>query len=361
MSEVPFNPYIENAGKLETAEVDRHVATTPIVYYGEMPEGTTAEARLNFPAIEVEDDSGKTNFSVLISGDLDAAKRILVKPMSWSEHPGRGFEALRENLVADSEKGIVTVGISFPGAGLESQKMTHNQWRSLNKRGGDFSYISEQQWQAITQAMKSELTRLHSSKRLEDFEFVLGGSSQGASNTVGLVQSLPEGIHVAGVGLAESVGLEQHPRITGYGELFVKFIQNSSKNFGRYTEVNPYNEYPALGPGHNTAKNILTRPASHVGAVIGTMGRGGDINRLLVAMKEKEIQDAIVMLTAAEHDRMGSPEAAFKAAEAFAIGGLAVREPVIWAGHYHPVMENLANAREALRSFAAVDLTPSNR
>jgi len=356
MSEVLFNPYIGNAAKLEPAEVDRHVAAMPIVYYGETPEGTTADARLNFPPIEVEDNSEKTDYSVLISGDLDTAKRVLVKTMSWSEHPGRGFEALRESLVADSEKGIATVGVSFPGAGLESQKMTHDQWRSLNKRGGDFSYISEQQWQAITQAMKSELTRLHSSKRLEDLEFVLGGSSQGASNTVGLVQSLPEGIHVAGVGLAESVGLEQHPRLTGYGELFIKFIRNSSKNFGLYTKVNPYNEYSALGPGHNIAKNILTRPASHVGAVIGAIGRGGDINRLLTAMKEREIQDAIVMLSAAEHDRMGSPEAAFKAAEAFAVGGLAVREPVIWAGHYHPVMENLANARQALRTFATVDL-----
>jgi len=360
MSEI-FNPYIENAEELEAAEVDRHVAATPIVYYGEIPKGTTAEARLNFPAIEIEDDSGKTNFSVLISGDLDAAKRILVKSMSWAEHPGRGFEALRESLVADSEKGIAVIGISFPGAGLESQKMTHDQWRSLNKRGGDFSFISKQQWKAITEALESELTRLHSAKRLKDFEFVLGGSSQGASNTVGLVQSLPEGINIAGVGLAESVGLEQHSRLTGYGELLIKFIQNSSKNFGHYTKVNPYNEYPTLGPGHNTAKNIITRPASHIGAVIGAMGRGGDINRLLTAMKEKEIQDAIIMLSAAEHDRMGSSEAAFKAAEVFAIGGLAVREPVVWAGHYHPVMENLANAREALRSFAAVDLTPGNR
>lgn len=356
MSETTFNPYIENATKLEAKEVDRHVASTPIVYYGETPESAIGGGRLNFPPIEVEDNSGKTNFSVLICGDLATARRIMVKAASWSDHPGRGFEALRESLVADSEKGIAIIGISFPGAGLNSQKMTHEQWRSLNKTGGDFSLISEQQWKAITEAMKAELNRLHSPKRLEDFEFVLGGSSQGASNTVGLVQSLPEGIRIAGVGLAESVGLEQHPRAIGYGELFVKFIKNANKNFGLYTEVNPYNEYPALGPGQNIVKNTLTRPASHIGAVIGAMGRGGDINRLLNAMKEKEIQDAIVMLTAAEHDRLGSPEAAFKAAKAFALGGLAVKKPVIWPGHYHPVLENLANARKALRDFASIDL-----
>ncbi len=356
MPETTFNPYIENTTKLGVEEVDRHVANTPIVYYGEIPEDTATEGKLNFPPIEVEDDSGKTKFSVLICGDLATARRIMVKTVSWSDHPGRGFEALRESLVADSKKGIATIGISFPGAGLDSQKMTHEQWKSLNKKDGDFSFISQQQWKAITEAMSSELNRLHSPKKLEDFEFVLGASSQGASNTVGLVQSLPENIRVVGVGLAESVGLEQRFRAVGYGELFIKFIGNANKNFGRYTEVNPYNEYPALGPGQNIAKNILTRPASHIGAVIGAMGRGGDINRLLNAMKEKEIQDAIVMLAAAENDNLGSPVAALKAAKAFALGGLAVRKPVIWPGHYHPVLENLANAREALRDFASIDL-----
>ena len=110
MSEVVFNPYIENAVKLNTAEVDRHVDATPIVYYGEAPLDASADARLNFPAIKVEDESGRTDYSVLICGDLDSAKRVLVKTMSWSEHPGRGFEALRESLVADSDKGIYTTG-----------------------------------------------------------------------------------------------------------------------------------------------------------------------------------------------------------------------------------------------------------
>jgi len=54
-----------------------------------------------YPAIEVKDDSGTAKYSLLISGDLANAKKLVVRPMSWSDHPGRGFEALREALIAD--------------------------------------------------------------------------------------------------------------------------------------------------------------------------------------------------------------------------------------------------------------------
>jgi pimeloyl-ACP methyl ester carboxylesterase len=348
----PSNPYyVEGAVPLSAETVDAHVAQTPVVYYGETPEGVETKFRLNFPPIEVEDKSGKSNYSVLIAGDLTKATRILVKPMSWSEHPGRGFEALRETMIADDEQNLVVVGVSFPGAGLDSKRMTHEQWRSLRKKGGDFSFIARQQWQAITEAMQAEITRLNAPKKLEDYEFVIAGSSQGASNAVGLVQSRPERIHVAGVGLVEAVGLEQRPRWRGWGRLFFKFLKHGSKHFGEYTQGNPYNEYPELGPSHNTAHNIATRPASHFGAVIGAMGRGGDMNRLLEAVREREMQDAVITIAAAENDALGSAEAARKAARVFMLGGLAVRQ-VILPGQFHPVAENLANAQKMFRDIA---------
>jgi hypothetical protein len=111
-----FNPYIEGANHdLNRLEVDDHVQKLSIVYYGEMPAGLETVARENHPAIEVVDNSGESKFSVLISGDLSKAKIILVKTMSWSDHPGRGFEALREALIADNEAALAVVGVSFPG------------------------------------------------------------------------------------------------------------------------------------------------------------------------------------------------------------------------------------------------------
>ena len=342
---------VEGATSLCAEVVDEHVAKTPVVYYGETPECAETKARLNFDPIEIEDKSGKSAYSVLIAGDLHNAKRVLIKPMSWSEHPGRGFEALRETLIADTKQDLVVVGISFPGAGLDSKKMTREQRHSLRKRNGDFSFISAQQWQAITTAMQKELTRLDLSRTLKDYEFVIAGNSQGASNTVGLVQSRPEGIKIAGVGLVEAVGLQRRSRFSGWGRIFFKFLKHGSKHFGDYTKGNSYNEYPDLGPSHNTAHNIITRPASHFGAVIGIMGRGGDAERLLNALREKEMQDVIVTLGAAERDGLASVEAARKAARIFILGQVAVKQ-VIWSEQYHPITENLANAQKIFRDIA---------
>lgn len=144
MSETVFHPYINGAKELTAQEIDEHVARVPVSYYGEIPEGATADGRSNHPAIEVEDDSGTTRYSVLISGDLMSARKILIKAMSWSEHPGRGFEALREALISDQLENLAVIGVSFPGAGLNSAGMNDKQKESLKGETGNFSYIAKQ-------------------------------------------------------------------------------------------------------------------------------------------------------------------------------------------------------------------------
>ncbi|HET9850751.1 MAG TPA: hypothetical protein VFP35_03990 [Candidatus Saccharimonadales bacterium] len=122
-----FQPYIDGAKPLLGEEIDRKVAQTSVVYYGEMPDGLETIARENHPAIEVEDTSGNSKYSVLISGDLASAKTVLVKAMAWSDHPGRGFEALREALIADDNSRLAVIGVSFPGTFLTSHAMTDKQ------------------------------------------------------------------------------------------------------------------------------------------------------------------------------------------------------------------------------------------
>ena len=351
--ETPFQPYIENARPLTAEAVDSHVANRPIAYYGIMPESATAEGRDNHPPIVIEDESGRTDYSVLISGDLLDVSKVLIKPMAWSEHPGRGFEALREATISDRQDGgLAVVGVSFPGAGLDSAGMTAKQKESLRGKDGDFSFIGNQQWRAVLQALRQELaskglTSDEVRQKIVGYEYILAGSSQGASNTVGLLQGAPDGFAIPQIGLIQNTGWEH----TSRPRFAVRWVQNGSKHFGDYTAANPYNEYPALGPGHNTAANIVRKPNSHIGAVVGAMARGGDVNRILSTIREHDRQDLITIIAAASHDGLSTPEVNKRAATILAASGLMVKS-VVWEGHFHPVMENLANAKAAFREVA---------
>ncbi len=240
-NEVPLQPYIYNAQPLTAEAVDNHVANRPIAYYGIMPEGATAEGRDNHPPIVIEDESGPTDYSVLISGDLQDVNRILIKSMSWSEHPGRGFEALREATISDRQDGgLGVVGVSFPGAGLNSKSMTAKQKESLKGKNGDFSVIGGQQWRAVLQALRQELkskglTPDEVRQKIVGYDYVLAGSSQGASNTIGLLQSAPEGFVIPQIGLIQNTGWEHASR----PKFAIRWVQNGSKHFGDYTAANP--------------------------------------------------------------------------------------------------------------------------
>lgn len=354
MKSPEFDPYIEDAEPLTAQEIDSRIKELDIAYYGVTPEGAVTQARHNYNPINVEDDSGTTPYSVLISGDLPSAKRILVKGMSWSDHPGRGFEALREALIADPSENLAVVGVSFPGAGMEGPPMTAKQKEALKSEGGDFSFIGAQQWKAIESALSSELHRLEPSAsnelvdgQISNYEFILSGSSQGSPNAVGLLQSKPENIKVAGLGLALEIALAAR----GYIEFLKAFVEHGSKNFKLYVGENPYNEYPDLGPGMNLAKNVLARPASHLFSVVHAMRKSHDVDKILSAVKEREIEDLSVTLAAASEDGLGIAELHRKAAATLNASNLVVARSVIWQGHYHPVMENLANAQTAFRDF----------
>lgn len=354
MSNEQFNPYIEGVIPLSTAETDSHVQTLPsISFYGETPKEAQTALRNNFDPIIIEDDSGQSVYSVLISGDLLEAKKILIKTMSWSDHPGRGFEALREALIADPSNKLAVIGVSFPGAGTTEQGLTKKQAESLSGKQGDFSFIAAQQWRAIFSAARQELLRsgveqIDISKRLFEYEYLLSGSSQGASNAVGLLQELPQGIKATALGLLEDTSLEAR----GRSRFMLDFALGGNKHFKDYTSVNPYNEYEPLGPSMNLGVNVFKHPGSHLGPVINAMSRGGGVDKIIEALKLKEIKDFEVRIAAAEHDRVGSAAAAERAAARLSVGGFAVAKTVIWKGHYHPAMENLSNAQQAFRSLA---------
>jgi hypothetical protein len=351
---IPFNAYVDGAKRLMAEEVDSHVADTRIAYYGEMPDDIETVARVNHPAIEVQDDSGTSKYSVLISGNLLDAKTVLVKAMSWSDHPGRGFEALREALIADEDEKLAVAGVSFPGTVIASEPMTKKQRESLKK--DDFSFIGAQQWKAALSAMRMELAPYLSdaqevNEHIKDMDFVLGGSSQGATNAVGMFQSAPEGIDIKALGLAEEVGLEAQ----GWWKFRQNFVMGGSAHFKEYTAENPYNQYPDLGPDYPSPGGVgrvaVRRPASHLGSVIKGMRRGGDVQRILDTVREREIQDLAVTIATGTEDVVARYDVAQRAARVLAASDRIVASLVGWEGHHHPAMENLANAQHVFRGF----------
>jgi hypothetical protein len=354
MSEkIAFDPYLKDVERLHKLDTDQHVAKTKVAYYGEMPDGYITASRINNPPVEVQDDSGLAKYSVLISGDLVTAKTVLVKPMAWSDHPGRGFEALRETLIADDKEKLAVVGISFPGTFLTSDHMTPKQKETLKQQ--DFSYIGAQQWQAIDKALHAELGMalgsLQIDKKMRGYDFVIGGSSQGSANAVGLFQSAPQWANVRSLGLAEAVSLEEQ----GALDFRTNFILGGNKHFKDYTKVNPYNQYPSLGPDYgalSVPSRIVQRPASHIGAVIKAMRRGGDVRRILDTVRERDIKDLAVTLATGSEDIVAPYEASRRAAIALNVSARILATAVAWEGHHHPVMENLANAQHTFRGFA---------
>ena len=349
-----FEPYIAGAKRLIAEDVDKRVGETQIVYYGEMPEGLETVSRTNHPAIEVPDDSGSAKYSVLMSGNFLSAKTVLIKAMSWSDHPGRGFEALREVLVADEKEGLAVIGVSFPGTFLASQHMTPKQRESLKKE--DFSYIGSQQWQAITSALRSELARYSGndndiSRRIKHYDFVLSGSSQGSVNAVGLFQSAPEGVSVKALGLAQEVGLE----VQGWLAFRKNFLLHGGTKHGDYVAENAYNQYPPLGPDFgplSLPNRMVVRPASHLGSVLKGMRRGGDVQRIIDTARKKNIQDLAVTLATGTEDGVAPFEMTLRAGQVLKESGVIVAKVVRWEGHTHGVLDNLANAQQAFRSFA---------
>jgi hypothetical protein len=163
-----------------------------------------------------------------------------------------------------------------------------------------------------------------------------------------LLQSAPGDIVIASVGLLENTGW--NPR--SYLGFVNTWRQHGSAHFGDYTAHNPFNEYPILGPGHNIAKNIITRPNSHAWAVIHAMRRGGDLKRILHTVRVQERHGLNMTIAGAEYDGLSLPEVNRMAANMLHASRLVVANSVVWPGHYHPAMENLANARAANREIA---------
>ncbi|HVO86247.1 MAG TPA: hypothetical protein VMT23_00750 [Candidatus Binatia bacterium] len=365
MTKTEFDPYLTGVEALHSSEIDARIneLQPSVAYYGEIPDGAQTALRQNYPAIEVPDDGGITKYSVLVSGDLKTAKTVLIRSMSWSDHPGRGFEALREALIADPSSGLAVVGVSFPGAGFSSEPMTAKQKDELKSPRG-FEYIGRQQWQAIEMALSNELRRatpeLNSAQvnhKISEFEFVLAGHSQGASNSVGLFQSAPEDIHISSLGLVEDVAMEAQ----GWLKFRRAFLTRGSTKFPDYTAANPYNQYPELGPDWRATglvKNVITRPASHVGAVVEAMRAGTDMDKVVRTMQERDVQSLAITLANGSLG-LGSVDAAKAAAELFNrtsklmhLSDSVLARTVVWDGHYHAAMENLANSQQTFRSFA---------
>lgn len=359
-----FQPYIDGARRLLAEDVDAHVERLQlhIAYYGEMPQGTETSFRENHPAIEVQDDSGVYKYSVLISGDLLGAKKVLVRPMSWSDHPGRGFEALREALVADPDQHLAVVGVSFPGSGFSSQRMTIKQRESLNK-GRGFEYIGAQQWQAVKRAMLAELVArgmppAAAEQKFNTYNYILAGHSQGAANSVGLFQSAPDQVKVESLGLVEDVAIEAQ----GWLKFRIAFLRKGMAKFPAYTKVNPYNQYPELGPDWRTqglVKNVATRPASHIGAMAEAMRGGGDVQKVVTTMLERDVQSLAITLAngseglASASVAQAEAELFNKVAKVLKLSDSILAKSIVWPGHYHAAMENLANAQATFRSIAS--------
>ncbi|HET9850750.1 MAG TPA: hypothetical protein VFP35_03985 [Candidatus Saccharimonadales bacterium] len=186
---------------------------------------------------------------------------------------------------------------------------------------------------------------------IRGYDFVLSGNSQGSVNAVGLLASAPPSIRVSALGLAQEVGLEAQ----GWFTFRKNFMLHGSDHFKQYTAENPYNQYPNLGPDFGPLTlptRLATRFSTHLGATVHGMRRGGDVQCILDTVREREIQDLAVTLATGDRDGVASAEWTKLAGKVLNASRLVVAKTVIWPGHYHPAMENLANAQTAFRSFA---------
>jgi hypothetical protein len=356
-----FSPYIEGVHPLSASKIDLHVQSLPISYYG-ISLTSEADQRINSGPICIEDNSESYPYSTLLSGNPAEADKILIKAMSWSDHPGRGFESLREAMIADPANKLAVVGVSYPGMGLDSPPMTKKHKESLRGPNGDFAFIGSQQWQAIYQVLEAELAFYGSlsadtETKIKDYEFIVSGSSLGSSQTVGLLQSRPEWANIVGVGLAEATDLAHTTEVKsirhlGRQALFsALYMKEGGDHFKEYTAVNPYNQYAALGPEHRfpVVVNALLRPASHIGKTIGVMVRGNTLDKMQRALEEKELRGISIKLRSGELDKLCRPRDLNRVAKALA--KVADVDIKIHNNHYHPYLENLANAQQEFRSF----------
>jgi hypothetical protein len=242
-------------------------------------------------------------------------------------------------------EGVVVIGVSFPGSGLDSAPMSKWHRKRLKAEDGGFESISAQQWQVIDQVIDKELAYkelpLTWAKQVKkNYEYVLASSSMGASNAVGMLATKPEDKRVRTLGLVQDPSLEaRSPR-----EFRWIYATDGNKNFDQYAATNPYSEYPDLGPSHVYWKNALRRPASHLGAVVIAMARGQDVEKIVRALDEREIKDFSVAFAYASRDRISSFGANVSARNVLRGKGMQVHDMPL-GEHYHGLTESLANWR----------------
>lgn len=330
------------------------------VYYGETPEDAPVSSRLNAPegAYSYEDDSGETKISALISGDLKSAKKILITSMAWSDHPGRGFEALRELLSANDEMAVL--GISFPGAGVTESAMTPKQKEALLNPELSFGPIAEVSWQVVEDRLTRELARQAIDRNWMDYDYALGGKSLGTSLSIAMAATKPEGVNISDLVLVQG---------TAYGQpkspnrLRLDFVLPAMAKFNQYNGQNPYGANMrqdvaelGLGPHVNLVGNILKHPASHIGAVAVALARGGDKLELAKGLFRHSLYDTKITMLTGDKDKLADASEMVSAAaqmnRLYVVQGKSpMVEAVVWPGHYHSAMENLVNPHYVYRHY----------
>jgi hypothetical protein len=239
-----------------------------------------------------EDGSGPYSVTVRVSGDPKTAETLIIRPMPWSDHPNRGFEVVRESAIAGLNPKLAVVGISLPGMGRDEIGPTRLQREALESVG--FGRIAEGQWRAAGEALGIYGVALAGK------EMIVAGESLAASNAVGLIETLPQGVKVRDIGLRENCAFKQRRP----WQLGREFITTGSRGQADYLRRNPDIDFDAygyeIGGLLGLGRQVARQPYTHCDGTIVAMARGEDAGRLSNAYRDRELEATIHLWTGSE-------------------------------------------------------------
>lgn len=222
---------------------------------------------------------------------------VAVLYAQWSDSADRIKQQFRAQLIADNIQGIA-VAIDNPGVSLASPSMSADIRRTL--RNGDFSAVSRQQWDAISELLDA---------RQMDFDDIsqMIGYSLGTHIAASAIDQAPRAVQLERVSLLETPGLREYGAspLVAAARLAITFFVYGGQKFSSIIKSNPEwasacrDEDPTLLP-----RLIAQRPAGLVYYPWAIPHPNNDIAAKLISQKDRALKDATVVIGVTDADRI---------------------------------------------------------